>query len=240
VLVAVVACKRVERLPSQQPIDQPIGWGQQDPAAKPAPAQRPVEPAIEVPAPAGCPIDKAAALVREVEIPDCGADAAWCTSECTRGSAAACFGYAALIQDSQKQQATNLFARACELGLAIACTNYAAGLWTDGANDADTACARRTFDKACQVKEPFACGMLGKMAIAGATDDAGRAAARAQLQKTCDQLGGPPCKMLADYLKLGKLGKFDPVEVQVLLKRACDGGDALACEDLQKAGAGSN
>lgn len=233
-MIALAACKKVERLPTTTEPAEP------SPAVQPQQAapQRAALPPLQVAPPVGCVADRVVNLApAPPDIPDCNVDEGWCRTECTRGNAAACFALGAGMQNQVKDVALNLFAKSCELGLAIGCTNYGAGIWNDGTN---SACAKRVFEKACSVKEAYACGMLGRMAVAAAKDDPARSAARAQLQKSCDELSGPPCKMLADHLKSGELGTYEPALIAILLKKACDGGDGLACDDLQKAGTGSN
>jgi hypothetical protein len=58
-----------------------------------------------------------------------------------------------------------MFGKACRLGLAIACTNHAAGTWASNHTEDELACAQRTFSKACDVAERFACGMPGRLAF---------------------------------------------------------------------------
>jgi hypothetical protein len=258
VVLLALGCKRVERYPPMPDEDRPpspaiialSGGGggpvEQAPAGPaPAPARAPA-PSGELPplppVPPGsagdCVVDKIAATLALTADgrSDCtpGDDA--CKRECDGGNAAACYGRAAAVQNdpARNAEAGTLFGRACQLGHAMACTNYAAGLWLrDGATPENAICARKIFDKACAIKEPFACGMVGRMAVAAAKNDADRAAARVYFEKTCEAIGGPPCKMLASYLRTNQLGAFDPAILPALLQRACDGGDSSACEDLR-------
>jgi TPR repeat protein len=146
------------------------------------------------------------------------------------GSASACLGlaYASDKDKGPTEGVRNLYRRACVLGDANGCTNYAASVWTGKASKEEEACARRTFEKACAVKEQFACGMVGRVMLEsdGAPDIA---EARHYLQSACDRIGGFSCRVLAKHLESGKLGPHDPTSTPTLLERACDGGDVYAC-----------
>jgi TPR repeat protein len=187
-------------------------------------------------APTGCVADRITTLILAGdEREDCtGGETDPCAIDCERGSAPACFYRASAIQGEREAEALQLFGRACELGHALGCTNYAASIWVRNDDAAINTCARRIFDKACAVKEPFACGMIGRMVISLAQDAAEVERGRVYLEKVCDELGGPPCKMLANHLQsAGAAG--DPAKIKSLLSRACEGGDPSACRDLEQA-----
>jgi hypothetical protein len=123
-----------------------------------------------------------------------------------------------------------MFARACTLGSAIGCTNYAAALWLRAPATPDTvSCARRLFERACEVLEPFGCGMVGRMMAVEATTEAERLAARQQLERTCAEYSGMRCRMFAYHLEKGHLGPYEPELVRILMVRACETGDDEAC-----------
>jgi len=65
------------------------------------------------------------------------------------GSAESCLGMAyALESDPAKEKETvGFYHRACLLGVANACTNYAATIWTNKHSDAELTCARRASRK---------------------------------------------------------------------------------------------
>jgi hypothetical protein len=235
VALALFACKKVERHPpvanqpaqglspaaqAQQQLPQPAVTGSAVPAA-------PLDPTSK------CVADRVTSLaVVAVDRADCTTGDDSCKIDCAAGDASACFFRGAKLQGMPEriEEAVALFGRACELGLAIACTNHGASIWTRAD---DAACARRVFEKACAVKEVFACGMIGRMMVSSAQSDEQRAAARAHLERTCQELGGAPCKMLANHLVANELGPFDGAVIRPLLERACQGGDASACQDLQ-------
>jgi len=127
-------------------------------------------------------------------------------------------------------EADELFARACQLGSALGCTNFAAALWVrhDERPGAE-ACARQLFERACDVGEPHGCGMLGRMMATSARTDAERIAARKHFARVCDELGGSSCRMFAHHLELGQLGPYAPDFLRALMFRGCQTGDADAC-----------
>jgi hypothetical protein len=223
-MVTLLACRKVERHPNAEPQALPPS-----PAALIAPQATPAP--APPPNPQTCPADRARSLIAVAELRDCSATGDECSAACAKSDASACLSRASVLQrmPDREAEAIALFGRACELGLAIACTNFGASEWSRGG---DAGCARRAFDKACAVGEPFACGMIGRMMVEAARDEQSRSAARAYLEATCQRIGGPPCKMLATYLTADLLGAYDPEQIRALIERACDGGDTSACADL--------
>jgi len=163
-------------------------------------------------------------------VPQCPFDDWICRVKCTVGDGASCLAmaYAAEENTPATDEASRLYHRGCLLGVAIACTNYAAHIWAGEASDDRLACARRTFEKACAVKEPFACGMVGRFLLESTTP-VPYAEGRRHLETTCAELGGFSCRVLAKHLESGKLGEYRPEDIQGLLKRACAGGDPDGC-----------
>jgi TPR repeat protein len=172
-------------------------------------------------------------LIDVDQSPDCGEHAAdaKCERACGRGDAAACQEHAAAIDKGGEtyDEAHWLYGKACELGVAISCTNYAADLWlTD--DYALLACAQRIFQKTCDADEPWGCGMLGRMLI---DDDdatrADRARARIMLERACDRVGSFSCRVLAMELETGRVGPYKRSQIRKLLARACETGDSDGC-----------
>src|SRR4051812_41177637 len=62
---------------------------------------------------------------------DCGAASSACDRDCRGGDANACFNRAIEREaaDAPERETLPLFERSCALGLAVGCTNYAAGAW---------------------------------------------------------------------------------------------------------------
>lgn len=166
-----------------------------------------------------------------VSASNCAGGELWgCRVDCFARDAAACLGLAYETQKDPKRAAETItfFRRACLLGAANACTNYAATIWTGKHTDVQLACARRTFEKACAADESFACGMVGRLMIEDTTPPR-FAEGRRYLESACDRVGGFPCRVLAKHLESGKLGTYKPGLIHTLLARACADGDSDAC-----------
>lgn len=97
-----------------------------------------------------------------------------CLAECQQGSASQCYASALTLQtettDGDASVVIPLFARACELGNASACTNWAASFHDSAVESLD--CLRNTFESACRLgQDPWACTMLGRMLVDDGADD---------------------------------------------------------------------
>jgi TPR repeat protein len=176
-----------------------------------------------------CIADSISALKRMPTVPPCEAGDWQCRAKCRAGSAVSCLAlaYAAEKDPAAKAEAMRLYQRACLLGEANACTNYAASIWANDPSDEELACARRTFEKACAAKEPFACGMVGRLMLE--SKQPRFAEARKYLEAACDEVSGFPCRVLARHLESGKLGEYEPGLIRRLLAQACAAGDPDAC-----------
>lgn len=168
-------------------------------------------------------------------VPTCPAGDWECRTRCRFGDAASCLalGYSAGRSSDTEEEAVGLYRRACLLGAANACTNYAASIWARDHTDDELACARRTFERACSAKEPFACGMVGRVMLE--TDRPSYAMGRKYLEGACADVGGFSCRVLARHLESGQLGEYRPESIRELLRRACAGGDPDACGDPRTA-----
>jgi hypothetical protein len=170
--------------------------------------------------------------------PDCAAAAGFrCSDACAAGDAVSCYLRAGGLEgvDATADETAALYRRACELGLAIGCTNHAAHLWRFG-GAAEVGCAQRVFQKTCAADEYWGCGMFGRLLI----DDqnaspADVARGRKVLQDSCERLGNFPCRVLALELESGKLGASDPATIARLLARACATGDKRSCGQPKRA-----
>ena len=138
------------------------------------------------------------------------------------------------LRSHSQGESARLYRRACLLGAANACTNYAAGIWPGQNTEGQLACARRTFEKACAAKEPFACGMVGRVMLESVNPPA-YAEGRRYLEAACEEHGGFACRVLAKHLESGKLGDYRPELVRTLLARACARGDPDACGEPRTA-----
>ena len=164
-------------------------------------------------------------------IPDCQDSVASCREACTNGDEASCLAAAYAIEAAEgpREEISALYARACRLGRANACTNYAAGIWVRDHSEEQAECALRIFTKACAASEKFACGMVARVLLEGPDDPELRARAQEDLESACSGLGGFPCRVLAKHLEAGDFGSVEPGRVSALLAEACDGGDPDAC-----------
>ncbi len=189
-----------------------------------------------VPAEQACAPDSVGTLHLLPTVPVCTADDWVCSAKCRMGDAGFCLAMAYAIQKESKNEAepARLYRRACLLGAANACTNYAAGIWAGEHSEEQLACARRTFEKACAAKEPFACGMVGRVMLES-TNPPSYADGRRYLEAACEELGGFSCRVLAKHLESGKLGDYRPELVRTLLTRACASGDSDACGEPRTA-----
>jgi hypothetical protein len=180
---------------------------------------------------AGCAADSARTLQLGRRKPCEGPEKWLCQATCRAGHAASCLGLAyAAERDSARPDAERLYARACTLGAALGCTNYAAHVWSRKHSADELACARRTFEKACAAREPYACGMAGRVMLES-TERPAFIQARRYLEGACAEMGGFPCRVLAKHLESGKLGEYKPELIGALLKKACDGGDSGGCDE---------
>ena len=188
------------------------------------------------PADRGCIADLIGTLQLPPTVPVCAADNWVCRGKCLVGHAVSCLAmaYAAQKDSKTEEEAVRLFHRACLLGAATACTNYAASIWAGEHSKDQLACALRTFEKACAVKEHFACGMVGRVMLESSIPPPYEEGRR-YLEAACDELGGFACRVLAKHLESGKLGGYKPELIQTLLTRACEGGDQNACGEPRTA-----
>ena len=165
------------------------------------------------------------------KMPDCPASKISCRDACLEGQVYFCLARAYAIQDdpSSEGEAILLFHRACLLGSAPGCTNYAASIWAHDHSAEQLSCAKRTFEKACAAKEAFACGMIGRLLMDSAKTAEDFAEVRRYLEARCEEVRGFPCRVLAKHLESGELGTYQPERIRDLLKRGCEGGDPDAC-----------
>lgn len=192
--------------------------------------------ANSLPAESTCASDSVDTLHLLPAIPVCTTDDWMCSAKCRVGDAGSCLAMAYAMEKrlQDEGESARFYDRACLLGAANACTNYAAGIWAGPHSEGQLACARRTFEKACAAKERFACGMVGRVMLES-TDSPAYAEGRRYLEAACKEVGGFACRVLAKHLESGKLGDYRPELVRTLLARACAGGDPDACGEPKTA-----
>jgi uncharacterized protein len=183
-----------------------------------------------------CVFDEIGALRLEWSVPDvCESDLNACRTACFDGNAEACFYTATkntAAGEDDEADPMPLYERACKGGLAIGCTNWAAGYLLGGydvEHQPPLGCLYRLFAKACNAGEPFGCSMTARMHLEWPRTAIDKWIGFNQLANACDRFDGPPCRFLAYYLERGEFGVADPSYVKLLLQRACDGDDEEAC-----------
>ena len=99
---------------------------------------------------AGCIADSVGPLEMLSSVPNCERELI-CRAKCMVGSRASCLGLAYEMEKKPENagEAVTLYRRACVLGEANACTNYAASIWAKEHSDAQLKCAQRIFEKSC-------------------------------------------------------------------------------------------
>jgi hypothetical protein len=146
-------------------------------------------------------------------VPNCGPNEPSCRQACEAGDGPSCLAraYALESEPSTRSEAASLYRRSCLLGVANACTNYAATIWSSEHSEEELECARRIFSKACDAHDPFACGMAGRIAFDQASSPTDFEAARQALEAACKDLKGFPCRVLAKHLEAGDLGAWEVI-----------------------------
>ncbi len=197
------------------------------------------EPAREVAAPVEpCVADEIGELrAGWNEREGCTAKSSECRAACVAGDADACFSLAISLQAEHPRDAEDpqleadyvaYYERACRLGLATGCTNWAAALLFSDTSPS-TACMYRFFERTCEAGDLFGCSMTARILIELPRTPIDAWIGYHQLAAACDEWDGPPCRFLAYYLELGRFGAAEPARIEALLDRACDGGDEEAC-----------
>jgi len=164
-------------------------------------------------------------------LPDCGVSVEICRAACAAGDGASCLSMAYRLEkdSSTASEAGDMYRRACRLGLANACTNFAASVWSRDDTPSHLACAELIFERSCGAGEAFACGMVQRLAMDAAVFPEDFAHAHERLERACAELGGFPCRVLARHLEAGDFGTPQPERIPSLLRQACEGGDPAAC-----------
>jgi TPR repeat protein len=100
----------------------------------------------------------------------CTANPELCLSQCESGKGDFCYILAYDMQQSKSsiQASEALYQRACKLGVMSGCTNRAAGMFVEKANDeASKQCAAKTYSTVCSFDDPWACTMYAFHLIRG-------------------------------------------------------------------------
>jgi len=169
-----------------------------------------------------------------------GIDAAACTAKCEAGDPVACTeaGVALGRQNTNYREQLRLYAKACELGYLLGCTNLGTTVRADvpewSPKKPNLACAADLFELTCTAGEPNGCGELGFAYIDGAGRTHDLAKAVAAFKRGCvdvkldDQVIAQSaeieCGLFLDTVESGKLGVVDPAIVKAAEARTCELG----------------
>jgi hypothetical protein len=128
-----------------------------------------------------------------------------CLEQCKNSMVSACYSAALILQaespENDRTLSTPLFARACQLGDASACTNWASAL--DESDPKNEDCRRDTFEATCKRgQDPWGCTMYSYILANQGIDEATLSTIRSYVGTAC-RYGedDPACKAMRDGLK---------------------------------------
>jgi hypothetical protein len=184
-----------------------------------------------------CIVDSVTTIRVIPTLPECTASDDSCEKKCAAGQAEYCVARAYAMEKSPTSQdeAALLFRKACENGLAIGCTNYAAHIWAQDHSEQEAVCVTKMFVRSCEAGDHFACGMSGRVMMERAKNRDDLNMAKNFLESKCGELGGFSCRILAIHYEKGGFGLYRTGKIQKLLKKACDGGDTGGCGEPKTA-----
>lgn len=111
-----------------------------------------------------------------------------CFKACDSGSGESCYWLGQALQEVKTTPVVyeSLYQRACKLGITSGCTNRAAGMLNDSANNIDAnECSAKTFAKACTFDDPWGCTMYAYQLTQGSGVPKDKALALKVLEKSC-------------------------------------------------------
>jgi len=112
-----------------------------------------------------------------------------CLQKCLNGDANKCFGLGYAIQqlsEDSNEMTERLYAKSCQLGLPLACTNRSAGILANGLNlDDAEVCIARTFKMTCEVNDQWGCQMYALVVWNGVGVEKDAKFAKELVKKTC-------------------------------------------------------
>ena len=166
-------------------------------------------------------------------VADTGAARGLYAELCDADVPTACFRLGgALVDDDRPADAARLFARACDDGLAAACTSLGFAHYAARGAPWDPGRARALYQRSCDLGDAWGCANLGELLELGVGAAPDPTAARAHYQAACDQLGGAGCGRLAAMVERDD---HDLAGARALYQRGCDDGDAEACAGAARA-----
>tara|TARA_R110002096_G_scaffold16898_8_gene57885 strand:- start:20946 stop:21635 length:690 start_codon:yes stop_codon:yes gene_type:complete len=127
-----------------------------------------------------------------------------CLDRCKNSVVSACYSAALVLQsespEDDKRLSTPLFARACQLGDASACTNWASTL--DNSDPSQYTCLRDTFKATCQRgQDPWGCTMYSYALASQSMDETTLGTIRSLAGTAC-RFGeeDPACQAMRELL----------------------------------------
>ncbi len=111
-----------------------------------------------------------------------------CLSECRNNEAGSCYWLAIALQDASvdPRVSATLFQRACKLGVMSGCTNRAAGMHLEKADEPSVqSCVAATYEKVCGFEDPWACTMYAATLTRGIGGTIDTEKALKALEKSC-------------------------------------------------------
>lgn len=163
-------------------------------------------------------------------------------ADCAAEDPAACLKLARLTQKTDSAAAVELYAHACGLGFAEACSSGGRYLSGDRIDTPDPVAARAMYTAACDL-EPTRCGTLGVLILKDANaDDDAEAKATALFQRACKAAENPATSSSCQHLQAQKTDLFNTALLDLVApdlrsvtqtaQDACATGDAAACRAI--------
>ena len=119
-----------------------------------------------------------------------------CLTRCLSGNPQFCFSLAYNIQQNENPNEVayeSLYAKSCEFGMPLGCTNRAAGILNmehtaKGSSSIENPlkCLAETFDKTCEENEPWGCSMSGLVHWQGEGTVKNNELAVSKFEKACE------------------------------------------------------
>jgi TPR repeat protein len=136
-------------------------------------------------------------------------------------------------KNPEAREAAAVFAEACKLGDAAACSVHGLMLELGAGVPSDAPQARALYAKACSAQNQRACANLSRLELQTATDVVDIAQAQNRLLIACEEGEASACAF-AGSLSSSTQDR-DPETTAALLTKACNRGQTSACYDLAEA-----
>lgn len=157
---------------------------------------------------------------------------------CAAGDAALCHSIGLAYDNGtegfsvNRRLAAGYYEKACDRGVAAACTNLGL-LHLNGEGVAkDESRATALFDKSCAAGNAQACSLLGGQYLMGRGTAKDVTKSIAYYNKACDAGWANACSVLAAFYTEGKSVPRDDAKAAINHTKACDGGILESCAQL--------